>query len=186
MLGRSSPWGFAVQLSHCIGGGNPSPGSTVAGGGVGPGTSQVAQEVRPVALLWAAGSSGGRENAPISPTAGLTASDRAAGAESRETPRWSSLGPALCGTGCPAPSVPQGPPARVVCTHGCTYVLSHCVGDIIQVLQSSWATTVFQKAQTRQLWAGRHQDTDFDPHWDQKANYRPKSATVDKERAVSF
>lgn len=91
-------------------------------------------------------------------------------------------------------SSPQGPaahlPAAPVRTLSCTHVLPHCVGDIFQMLQASWASTVFQKAQTRQLWPGRHRDTDFDPRRDQKVSDRRSPSvvclsSVHKQRAVS-
>lgn len=56
----------------------------------------------------------------------------------------------------PCTSAPVLAPGRARGTH----VPPHDVGDIVQMLQSSWAGTLFQKAQTRQLCVGRHRDPD--------------------------
>lgn len=86
----------------------------------------------------------------------------------RHPPRWALLGTEYPGCTSPTPSSPPPPthplpPSALTpwCLeeHSSTYVPPHYVGDIIQMLQFPRLRTMFQKAQTHQLWGGSKGDT---------------------------
>lgn len=140
-------------------------GSTITGSGNGPlgfnrSGSRLGRSIFPG--LWTAW--GPRKCPVISPVVGCAASDGASGCLVLRDPPM----PVLTGAGA-APPPFHGSPLGTACTSavilasgqaGCTYIPPHYVGDIIQMLQSVYIRTIFQKAQTRQLWVGRNKDTE--------------------------